>query len=147
MDISHIRRYDVVASRGGTYLFIPGGEAITGGEVCKQYGIPRKVLEEYRNRGLCGAVKLAMEDWRCDDRDLERLGTIMALHNMGFFTEEVETYMRLLLEGDHTAAQRLNMLEKKRSAALEEIHFKERQLQRLDYLRHEIRKTQGEKKG
>lgn len=60
MDISHIRRYDVVASRGGTYLFIPGGEAITGGEVCKQYGIPRKVLEVYRNRGLCGAVKLAM---------------------------------------------------------------------------------------
>ena len=28
----------------------------------------------------------------------------------------------------------ISMLEKKRSAALEEIHFKERQLQRLDYL-------------
>ena len=54
--------------------------------------------------------------------------------------------MRLLLEGNHTAAQRLRMLEKKRGAALEEIHFKERQLQRLDYLRHEIRKTQGGKK-
>lgn len=54
--------------------------------------------------------------------------------------------MHLLLEGDHTAVQRLNMLEKKRSAALEEIHFKERQLQRLDYLRHEIRKGQGGKK-
>ena len=34
------------------------------------------------------------------------------------------------------------MLEEKRTAALDEIHFKERQLQRLDYLRHEIRKTQ-----
>lgn len=45
-----------------------------------------------------------------------------------------------------TAVQRLSMLEKKRSAALEEIHFKERQLQRLDYLRHEIRKTQGGKR-
>ena len=50
--------------------------------------------------------------------------------------------MRLLLEGEATGAERLRMLEKKRAAALDEIHFKERQLQRLDYLRHEIRKTQ-----
>lgn len=50
--------------------------------------------------------------------------------------------MRLLLEQPHTEEQRLRMLEEKRTAALDEIHFKERQLQRLDYLRHEIRKTQ-----
>ena len=143
MDISHIRRYDVVASRGGTYLFIPGGETITGGEVCKQYGIPRKVLEEYRNRGLCGAVKLAMEDWRCDDRDLERLGTIMALHNMGFFTEEVETYMRLLLRGAVTEGERLAMLNKRWGQTLDEIHLKEKQLARMDNLRHELRINGG----
>ena len=52
----------------------------------------------------------------------------------------------LLAQPWSTAVQRLSMLEKKRSAALEEIHFKERQLQRLDYLRHEIRKTQGGKR-
>ena len=50
--------------------------------------------------------------------------------------------MRLLLEGEPSGTQRLRMLEEKRSAALDEIHFKEHQLQRLDYLRHEIRKTQ-----
>lgn len=50
--------------------------------------------------------------------------------------------MRLLLEQPHTEEQRLRMLEEKRIAALDEIHFKERQLQRLDYLRHEICKTQ-----
>ena len=33
-------------------------------------------------------------------------------------------------------------LNQKRSATLDEIHFRERQLERLDYLRHEIRKTQ-----
>lgn len=95
---------------------------------------------------MCGAVKKVMGDWQYDDGDLERLSTIMTLHDIGFTVEEVEAYMRLLLEGDHTAVQRLSMLEKKRSAALEEIHFKERQLQRLDYLRHEIRKTQGGKR-
>ena len=55
--------------------------------------------------------------------------------------------MRLLLEQPHTEEQRLRMLEEKRTAALDEIHFKERQLQRLDYLRHEIRKTQNQTGG
>lgn len=116
---------------------------MTGGEVCKQYGIPRKVLEEYRSWGLCGAVKLAMEDWRCDDRDLERLGTIMALHDMGFSTEEVETYMRLLLRGTVTEGERLAMLNKRRGQTLDEIHLKEKQLARMDYLRHELRINGG----
>ena len=52
-----------------------------------------------------------------------------------------------VFEGKTTGAERLRMLEKKRAAALDEIHFKERQLQRLDYLRHEIRKTQTETGG
>ena len=116
-------------------------------EASKRYHIPMHILQEYQRWGLCGAVKNVMSDWQYDDADLERLSIIMTLHDIGFTVEEVEIYMHLLLEGDHTAAQRLAMLEKKRSAALEEIHFKERQLQRLDYLRHEIRKTQGGKKG
>lgn len=115
-------------------------------EASELYHIPIHILQEYKSWGLCGAVKEVMGDWQCDDADLERLSTIMTLHDIGFTVEEVEAYMRLLLEGNHTAAQRLRMLEKKRGAALEEIHFKERQLQRLDYLRHEIRKTQGGKK-
>ena len=112
-------------------------------EASKRYHIPMHILQEYQRWGLCGAVKNVMSDWQYDDADLERLSIIMTLHDIGFTAEEVETYLRLLLEGDHTAAQRLSMLERKRSAALEEIHFKERQLQRLDYLRHEIRKTQS----
>ena len=115
-------------------------------EASERYHIPMHILREYERWGLCGAVKEVMGDWQYDDADLERLSTIMTLHDIGFTMEEVETYMRLLLEGDHTATQRLTMLEKKRSAALEEIHFKECQLQRLDYLRHEVRKTQGGKK-
>lgn len=115
-------------------------------EASERYHIPIHILQEYKSWGLCGAVKEVMGDWQCDDADLERLSTIMTLHDIGFTVEEVEAYMRLLLEENHTAAQRLRMLEKKRGAALEEIHFKERQLQRLDYLRHEIRKTQGGKK-
>jgi len=104
--------------------------------------LPMHILSEYESWGLCGAVKKVMGQWQYDDTDLERLSTIMTLHDIGFTTDEVEVYMRLLLEGEPSGTQRLRMLEEKRSAALDEIHFKEHQLQRLDYLRHEIRKTQ-----
>ena len=48
--------------------------------------------------------------------------------------------MRLLLAGESTEKERMKMLNEKRSGTLEEIHFKERQLDRLDYLRFEIQK-------
>ena len=116
-------------------------------EASERYQIPMQILREYEHWGLCGAVKDVMGAWRYDDTDLERLSTIMTLHDIGFSTKEVEVYMRLLLEQPHSEAQRLSMLEAKRDAALDEIHFRERQLQRLDYLRHEIRKGQNKTGG
>ena len=109
-------------------------------EASKRYMIPIKILKEYESWGLCGAVKKVMGAWQYDDTDLERLSTIMTLHDIGFTTEEVETYMRLLLEQKDSDMARLRMLNQKRSATLDEIHFRERQLERLDYLRHELRK-------
>ena len=116
-------------------------------EASERYQIPMHILREYESWGLCGAVKKVMGAWQYDDTDLERLSLIMTLHDIGFTREEVEVYMRLLLEQTRTEGQRLRMLEAKRAAALDEIHFRERQLQRLDYLRHEIRSAQGGKSG
>ena len=113
---------------------------MTQQEASVHYKIPLSILPDYESWGLCGAVKTVMGAWQYDDEDLERLSTIMTLHDIGFTTEEVETYMRLLLEQPDSSAQRLSMMEKKRHETLEEIHFHERQLQRLDYLRHEIKK-------
>ena len=107
-------------------------------EASKRYHIPIEILKEYESWGLCGAVKKVMGAWQYDDLDLERLSMIMTLHDIGFQTEEIENYMRLLLEQHDTDKERLRMLEKKRSEALDEIHFRERQLDRLDYLRYKI---------
>lgn len=112
---------------------------MTGDEICERFHIPAKILEEYKSWGLCGAVRMAMEDWQYDDQDLERLGTIMALHDMGFQKEEAEAYMRLLLKGELTRRERMRMLNEKRSQTLAEIHFREKQLEHMDYLRHEMR--------
>ena len=116
---------------------------MTQQEASEHYNIPVSILQDYESWGLCGAVKKVMGTWQYDDEDLERLSTIMTLHDIGFTAEEVETYMRLLLEQPDSDKKRLRMMEEKRKATLEEIHFHERQLQRLDYLRHEIQKEKG----
>ena len=48
--------------------------------------------------------------------------------------------MRLLFEGNATEEDRMKMLNEKRNGTLDEIHFRQRQLDRLDYLRFEIQK-------
>lgn len=112
---------------------------MTAEEVSRRYQVPVKILDEYREWGLCGAVQMAMDHWQYDDRDLERLSMIMALHDMGFQKEEVERYMKLLIQGDGTQRERLKMLDHQRSETLHQIHLKEKQLERMDYLRAEIR--------
>ena len=108
-------------------------------EASKRYNIPLRILREYESWGLCGEVKKVMGSWQYDNSDIERLSIIMTLHDVGFTNAEVEQYMRLLSEGKDSEEQRLVMLEEKRNGTLEEIHFKERQLDRLDYLRFEIK--------
>ena len=128
------------ASQADAFILILGSDEMTIDEAGRQYCIPIKILREYESWGLCGAVKKVMGAWQYDDTDIERLSTIMTLHDIGFTSQEVETYMRLLLEQEGTGRARLRMLDEKRRAALDDIHFREKQLERLDYLRHELRK-------
>ena len=108
-------------------------------EASEKYNIPVKILRAYESWGLCGEVKKVMGSWQYDDSDIERLSTIMTLHDIGFTNAEVERYMKLLLQGASGEEERLKMLEAKRNGTLDEIHFKERQLDRLDYLRFEMK--------
>ena len=47
--------------------------------------------------------------------------------------------MKLLLEPKNNSAQCLKMLEEERRALLDDIHFREKQISTLDYLRYQIR--------
>lgn len=112
---------------------------MTKQEASERYHIPVEILNEYESWGLCGEVKKVMGAWQYDDQDLERLSMIMTLHDSGFENTEVETYMRLFLKGESTEQERMRMLNMKRGSALDEIHFREKQLERMDYLRHKIK--------
>ncbi len=119
---------------------------MTVNEVSERYKIPVKILQEYESWGLCGEVKKIMGSWHYDESDIERLSTIMTLHDIGFTNDEVRRYMRLLLEGESTEQERMKMLTDKRSGTLDEIHFKQQQLDRLDYLRFEMKSYSSEMK-
>ena len=114
-------------------------------EASERYQIPMEILREYESWGLCGTVKKVMGAWQYDDQDLERLSLIMTLHDIVFSNAEVEEYMRLLLGEKNTEKQRMEMLDRRRGTALDEIHFREKQLERLDYLRFKIQKKKGER--
>ena len=113
-------------------------------EASERYKIPIKILKEYEKWELCGVVKKVMGVWQYDDQDIERLSMIMTLHDMGFNNSEIETYMRLALEGDYTEPERIAMLNRRRGKTLDEIHFKEKQIAHMDHLRYEMQKSQGE---
>ena len=117
---------------------------MTKEEASQHYLIPMDILDEYESWGLCSTVKQVMGQWQYDDQDLERLSLTMALHDVGFDAREVEAYMRLLLEDRDTVYERAQMLNRRRDAAPDEIHLKEKKLARLDYLRYRLGQSQRE---
>lgn len=110
-------------------------------EASERYQIPIEILREYEGWGLCGADSAS---WQCEKQDLERLSMIMVLHDVGFRKDEVEEYMRLVLEGESTREKRLRILDDRRGAALDDIHRREQKLEQLDYLRFRMQKEQKE---
>lgn len=115
---------------------------MTKNEASEKYQIPVEILDEYERWNLCSEVKKVMGMWQYDDSDLEKLGMIMTLHDVGFTNTEIEEYMHLYLKGDETAAKRMRILKQKREQTLDEIHFQEKRLEYLDYLRYKTGKTQ-----
>lgn len=107
-------------------------------EASERYRIPLHILQEYERWGLCRAVKDVMGTWQYDQTDIERLSLILTLHDVEFAPEEVEHSMRLLLVGDSTKEERARMLKERRDGTLDEIHLRQQQLDRLDYLRYEL---------
>ena len=61
-------------------------------------------------------------------------------YHIGFDKGEVEIYMHLMLEGEKTKQQQITMLNQKRGRTLDEIHFKEKQIAHMDYLRYEMQR-------
>ena len=101
--------------------------------------IPLQVLNEYNRWRLSGATYMEKENWQYDDGDLQRISSIMSLHNIGLTDDNIEKYMELLVKGMSTANERMAILEQQRSSTLAEIHQKEQQIIHMDYMRDRLR--------
>lgn len=110
-------------------------------EAGKRYNIPMKIFREYEKWCLCGKAEKVIDSWQYNQTDIERLSLIMTLHDVGFTNDEIEQYMHLALSNEDTSNERSAMLRKKRNVTLDEIHLKQERLDRLDYLRFEISKS------
>lgn len=72
-----------------------------------------------------------------DEADIAAMSLLMTLHDIGFSAGEAQRYMRTDGQG-----QRMEMLERRREQVLAQIHHDERQLERIDWLRHQNRTAQ-----
>ena len=117
---------------------------MTANEMKNRYGIPDEILEEYHKWELCDAVRMVIGDvlendyHKYSDKDLERVGMIMALHDIGFEADEVRDYMKYELQKKDTTSTQVKMLQELRKRTLDDIHLKEKQLERIDYLKHKL---------
>lgn len=113
---------------------------MTNADIHKNYCISMEILNLYEGWQLPGTERKLPGNWQYDDDDLRRISLIATLFESGFQKEEVKRYMLLLSQGKASGGERLCMLNGKRSKILEELHQKEKGIEQLDYLRHEIRK-------
>ena len=113
---------------------------MTTEEASVRYCIPIKILKEYESMELCGTVKRMMGVWQYDDQDIERLSMIMTLHDIGFSKKDIDEYMRILISGQNNE-ECIMMLNRRRKLTLDRIHVMEKQIDNIDYLRHEIQRV------
>ncbi len=108
---------------------------MTAEELTGRYMVPPEIIREYDSLLPDGEA-----GQRCyDAADLKQMGLLMSLRDVGFGAEEAREYMRLNLEQCKGCAEKLyGMLEKKRRETLEDIHCKEENISRLDFLMLEL---------
>ena len=70
----------------------------------------------------------------------------MVLHDIGFESADIEKYLQYMISGKKSNPELIKLFNQKRNKTLDEIHFYEKRLERLDYLRHEIRKNKEKMK-
>ena len=116
------------------------GKNMTINEASKRYNIPIHILKLYESWEWCrGSVKAEYED---EGLDIDRLGMMVTLYNIGFNENDIEQYMKLYVMGSSTANERSLILSARRKIILDSIHLLEKQLEDLDYLRYETGKAE-----
>lgn len=114
-------------------------QTMTDKEIHERYMVPVEIIREYDSM-----VQSCGDGY--DAAALRCMSKMMCLHGLNFSSDEVRKYMDLSSRPDEPCVEQLcTMLDKKRKDALDEIHTKEEQISRIDYLTQELVRQAREK--
>lgn len=102
----------------------------------ERFGIPDTILNNYER----DIRRTHTEVYT--DSDLALLSQMVTLYEIGFAPRQVQEYLCAGNAQSSANAVRLALLNRKRQELLNTIHQREEQLDKLDFLRYEIQKTE-----
>ena len=106
----------------------------TIGQMAKKLGVAPSTLRYYDKEGLLPSVERSEGGVRIfQDADMGQLATIKCLKRTGMSIQEIRQYIDLSLQGDETIEARLDLIDHRREAVLEQIRQLQDTLHTLDY--------------
>lgn len=116
-------------------------------EACRNFQMTEENIKNYEKNGWIKAVK--KENGVADylESDLQHIVQIHFLIEEGMDVEELKNFLKLQGHEPDMRKEQIRILRKFRFELLDGIHTKQQNLDRLDYLIHEIRNKEGEKNG
>lgn len=106
----------------------------TVGGIAKLLGIPSSTLRYYDKEGLLPFVERSSGGIRMfQEKDFEWIKLIECLKKAGMPLKDIKTYIELLLKGDETIHERLELFKKQRNVLLAQMESLQKTLDVLDY--------------
>ena len=121
-------------------------------DVSKKTGLTAHTLRYYEKEGLISGVERSQGGFRqYTDEDLERLGLIRCLKNTGMSIQEIARFVQLTHEGDHTLAERVELLRAHREQVLARMAEMQKHLEKvtwkLNFFTEKLNAYEAEKAG
>lgn len=102
-------------------------------EAAEKEGLSTYALRFYHDKGLLPAVKRDENNNRVfTEKDLRAVHFVKCLRNSGMPLKQIKHYMELVLAGDHTIAERLELLVATKELVLEQQEKIAEELQTLE---------------
>lgn len=108
-------------------------------EVSQKYNVTQTTLRYYEKVGLFDDVKRVNNIREYDEKDIERLSTIISLKKVGLHVQDILRYLKLTTDGVETVTERISILSNQRQELMDCIHQYQKNLDCLDYLIYELK--------
>ena len=107
-------------------------------EINQRFQVPLNKQKKFEEAGLFEDTKTCDGCCEYEEKDIEKLSTILSLDKVGMLPKVIQHYLYLKQQGDTTKEERKQMLRTQRDIVLNDLHEKQKCLDCLDYLIYEL---------